>query len=543
MAEETPKMRDRQERRSYAVGDQVELEEEDAWLIPQYNSEEADHNIRERGVVRSIKPSYGFVRSIERDDRLFYHITEYQVEGDSLVPGDCVEFTVVKNHVSSQLNAVRIEKLPKGSVVFEEFSDMEERGHIDYVKSRPPKPERIYEDVYGYVKPIGGGESLPFRYEDVDGQSLGKGDLVLFTMAVDKRSKEKAARKIKLLERKSADDVEGGDELENLEAQKRYSGVVKSLKDTFGFVFCPEREERLFFHISEVQNMNQVLKPGAEVEFSVRWNEANKSRNAVEVVVVGRGGATSSISPPDARASRQSGVVCSVKSTYGFIRYHGVRMRPRVASDSRAMSREREVYFRNTDVKEGGPAEVGDEVEFNVEVNRRTGERCATEVKVMLKNARQEVRSPAPGATAMRPRIASDQVYVRPRAASIDKGESPADKGLAVIMARGPDGSRGFGAGRGKVVPGQAPGTPVHTPDARSPSSGDRGAKGVSIRRRDRSDSGFGGTPPRAPVKGDTPKHAPPPHPRAKDERGRGGNDQRGRGRGRGVMRSRHQSA
>lgn len=534
---EGQKIRDRNERRSYA-GETVEYDAEDAWLIPQYNVEEADSSSRERGVVRSTKPSYGFIRSSQRDDRLFYHITEYQVEGDVLMPGDNVEFSVVRNHVSNQLNAVRISKLERGTVAFEDFSDVEEHGYVEYVKARPPKAERIYEEIYGYVKPKGGGESLPFRYEDVqDRTSLAKGDMVLFTLAVDKRSKEKAARRIKLVEKAALKKQDEESETsETVDDGRRFTGVVKSLKETFGFVYCPEREERLFFHITEVQNMGQLLRPGVEVEFSVRWNEANRSFNAVNVVI----GASPQRGSPGGNAGRQTGTVSAIKGTYGFIRYHAVRMRSRVASDSRAMSRDREIYFRLADLPTGVKLEVGDEVEFQVDINSRSGERSATMLRCTGRkdtNRLDSINNSATAASppaALRPRIASDRVFVRPRGSSSEAGESPS--GLTVAMARGPDGTRGFGAGRGKGVTGAS--TP--SPQANNSSSPAQDSRPANIVRRREREGLPGGTPPRIPNRDSAPTGAHRGRQQQSRQRESPFNGERGGPR---TMRDRHRSA
>lgn len=87
--------------------------------LPQYDPEEALTNPKERGIIRSAKASFGFIRSLERDERLFYHVSEYMCTGNPPVPGDSVEFVVVKNNVTSKYNAVRIYKLDKGSVTFD----------------------------------------------------------------------------------------------------------------------------------------------------------------------------------------------------------------------------------------------------------------------------------------------------------------------------------------------------------------------------------------------------------------------------------------
>lgn len=67
------------------------------------------------------------------------------------------------------------------------------------------------------------------------------GDWVQFLLATDRRDQLHRASSISLL-----------DETFKVSGEKREQGVVASLKDGFGFIRCVERNDRIFFHFTEV---------------------------------------------------------------------------------------------------------------------------------------------------------------------------------------------------------------------------------------------------------------------------------------------------
>ena len=52
-------------------------------------------------------------------------------------------------------------------------------------------------------------------------------------------------------------------------AEKRETGFVATVKDTYGFVDCTDRKAQIFFRLSEV-NSHQTPAPGDEVCVCVR---------------------------------------------------------------------------------------------------------------------------------------------------------------------------------------------------------------------------------------------------------------------------------
>ena len=72
--------------------------------------------------------------------------------------------------------------------------------------------------------------------------------------------------------------------------EPRETGVVSSLKESFGFIQCADRDERLFFHQSEMADKRPAapLREGDEVDFLVEKDrEGRNMGRAVRVLLPG----------------------------------------------------------------------------------------------------------------------------------------------------------------------------------------------------------------------------------------------------------------
>lgn len=89
---------------------------------------------REQGVVASVKDGFGFLRCVEREPRLFFHFNEVLDIDQEIKVGDEFEFTVVQDQTSTYTNsrqsAIRMKRLPVGTVQFETTVDTEVTGII-----------------------------------------------------------------------------------------------------------------------------------------------------------------------------------------------------------------------------------------------------------------------------------------------------------------------------------------------------------------------------------------------------------------------------
>ena len=69
-----------------------------------------------------MRDGFGFIKCVDHDARMFFHYSEI-LDGNQLHIADEVEFTVVPDMLSAQRNhAIRIKKLPKGTVSFHPHS-------------------------------------------------------------------------------------------------------------------------------------------------------------------------------------------------------------------------------------------------------------------------------------------------------------------------------------------------------------------------------------------------------------------------------------
>ena len=75
--------------------------------------------IRETGVVCSLKEGFGFIKCCDRDLSIFFHFSEVVEQSRIICIGDEVEFTIEEDYHSQRPHATRIRFLPKGTVVFE----------------------------------------------------------------------------------------------------------------------------------------------------------------------------------------------------------------------------------------------------------------------------------------------------------------------------------------------------------------------------------------------------------------------------------------
>ncbi|XP_031630899.1 cold shock domain-containing protein E1 isoform X2 [Contarinia nasturtii] len=216
------------------------------------------HPVKYRGVVCSMKESFGFIERADVVKEIFFHFSE--AEGTvELRPGDDVEF-IIQTRNGKEV-ACNISRLPPGSVVFEDIGTQQYKGQVlkPLERANPvrhnndPLPGRIR-----YRAPDHSEVEVPFGDKDQKGDfTLRHGDWVQFLLATDRRDQLQRATSISLLE-----------ETFELSGERREQGMVASLKDGFGFLRCVDRNVRLFFHFTEVLDTTREIRVGDEVEFT-----------------------------------------------------------------------------------------------------------------------------------------------------------------------------------------------------------------------------------------------------------------------------------
>ncbi|XP_034103785.1 cold shock domain-containing protein E1 [Drosophila albomicans] len=222
--------------------------------------------VKYRGVVCSMKESFGFIERADVVKEIFFHFSE--AEGNvELRPGDDVEFTIQTRSSASvppqgREFACNITRLPPGSVIFEDVDSTIYKGQVlksldrnnAVRQNNDPLPGRIR-----YRAPDYSEVEVPFGDKDQKGDfTLRHGDWVQFLLATDRRDQLQRATSIALL-----------DETFKVSGEKREQGTIASLKEGFGFLRCVERQPRLFFHFTEVLDTSREIDVNDEVEFTV----------------------------------------------------------------------------------------------------------------------------------------------------------------------------------------------------------------------------------------------------------------------------------
>jgi cold shock CspA family protein len=234
--------------------------------------ENSIHPVKYRGVVCSMKESFGFIERADVVKEIFFHFSEAEGTNLEIRPGDDVEFTIQTRNGKEV--AAAITRLPPGSVIFEDVDPTIMKGQVlkplemnNPLNQQQPQPPS--DPLPGRIKYRAADHSeveVPYGDKDQKGDfTLRHGDWVQFLLATDRRDQLQRATCISLL-----------DDTFQLSGEKREQGVVVQLKDGFGgFIRCVERSVRLFFHFTEVLDTSREICVGDEIEFTIKTNHVS----------------------------------------------------------------------------------------------------------------------------------------------------------------------------------------------------------------------------------------------------------------------------
>jgi len=322
------------------------------------------HNKKEKGVVEKLLNSYGFIECASSGSRVFFHYSEYDGDPNDLMFGDCMEFSLTTDPRNHKLLAVKLIKLPPGTVVVETLSEEVYIGKVEMEPRHPKNGDHPDASTSGRVSYDKNGEFffLPFTINDTQNEDqLQKGDAVSFHIATSKRSGAMRARKVKYVsDYKQPDTVQG---------------IVSSLKESFGFIERADVVAEIFFHYSEFNGDVNELMIGDDVEFQL-VNRLGKEI-AVKVNKLDAG----TVVFEDISTTRFRGHVLKSINTRllnnsvdghltGMIEYQG-------ATDTH------EVLFGDRDTEDDIQLQKGDVVEFNVSTDRRDNLQRAVNIKLI----------------------------------------------------------------------------------------------------------------------------------------------------------------
>jgi len=186
----------------------------------------------------------------------------------------------------------------------------------------------------------------------------------------------------------------------------RERGFVTTIKDSYGFVSCVDREGELFFHVSELDTggsqafnlshrdieIRDFLSRGTEVEFSVQPSRRGDRLNARELTVLPKGTIKTHKIGEQVLRGEVSQACTSPHSVRGADKdqLHGIIKVVEVLSGpnedcpgSPVAAVGDTIPFRREDCEDFEPLQVGACVRFSVSSHRRTNRRRAVGVEAL----------------------------------------------------------------------------------------------------------------------------------------------------------------
>ncbi|KAA0714099.1 Cold shock domain-containing protein E1 N-ras upstream gene protein [Triplophysa tibetana] len=451
---------------------------------------------REMGVIAAMRDGFGFIKCVDRDARMFFHFSEV-LEESQLHISDEVEFTVVPDMLSAQRNhAVRIKKLPKGTVSFHTQSELRFAGVLEKeavpattgtTKNSSPSKGKEKEAEEGLIvyEEDGVKNTIPYHVKDLEGGIYPQlGDKLEFSISEVKRTGQQSAVSIKVLNRAVG--------------TKRLLGYIATLKDNFGFIETANHDQEIFFHYSEVCGDLDDMDLGDSVEYMLSKGKGNKISAEKVSKVADANGVGEDISNAvflgkvvrplrsvDPSQTEYQGLIeiteedSSKGPSYPFgivgmgnkgdclqkgemvkfqectVPQTGQKMACNIMPQRRALvecvkdqfgfityevGESKKLFFHVKEVQDGLELQAGDEVEFSVIFNQRTGKCSAC-------NVRRVCEGPKPVATPRPDRLVN-------RLKSITLDDTNAPRLVIIRQPRGPDNSKGFSVERKSRQPG-----------------------------------------------------------------------------------------
>lgn len=216
-----------------------------------------------RGFIAVLKENFGFIETLDHDEEVFFHFSNFNGNPNWLELGQEVEYTLSPNGNTTTtgncLPAENVRTLPKGSIQQPKVLDAIYNGIV----ARPLRcinPDQ--QDYSGLIEILNENKTAVISTHEFGITSLNnkrdllqKGDLVTFKIDECGRAAEVTA------------------------IRQKNKATVDSIKGQFGFLnYEIEEGKKLFFHMSEVQGNTAALHQGDTVEFSVVTNQVSEKK-------------------------------------------------------------------------------------------------------------------------------------------------------------------------------------------------------------------------------------------------------------------------
>jgi len=322
------------------------------------------------GVVCSMKDTFGFIERADIVKEIFFHYSEFKGDISELILGDDVAFGVqIRN---GKEVATEIERLPEGTVIFEDIAVEPVKGKIlKMIKSTNRRPSEalagriMYETNKGLIE-------IPFGEKDQRGEcTLLQGDSVEFQIATDRRDKLQRATNIGLLEDTFA-----------YSGEIRETGLIAALKDGYGFIYCAERDARMFFHFSEFMDLTYNPRLQDELEFTVDQDSSQPTRQvATRIKHLNKG----SVSFLNILPSIYIGTIDKEPSTHKNQGKNKEGEPGNIIYDYEGTIQQIQYYTKDVQDQENLPR-FGDKVDFQLGEVKSTKKKQAVKVRVVLRS-------------------------------------------------------------------------------------------------------------------------------------------------------------
>ncbi|XP_069797551.1 cold shock domain-containing protein E1 isoform X4 [Narcine bancroftii] len=418
--------------------------------------------------------------STDRRDKL-ERATNIEILTDSFeLTGESREMDVL----SAQRNhAIRIKKLPKGTVSFHTQSEQRYFGVVEkeaagsISKSTSPAKSKEKDSEEGVIAYDEAGirMTVPYHIKELEGCAIPQlGDKIEFSICEVKRTGLQSAVSIKILNR-------------NPNA-KRLIGYVAALKDNFGFIETSQHDQEIFFHYSEFSGDVDELEVGDVVEYNSSKGKGNKVSAEKVAKITTVNGPSDEVYPTvytgkvlrplrsvDPQQAEYQGLVeiteegtdkgevypfgiislanktdclqkgetikfqlCTVAQTGQKLAYNATPLRKGTVDCVKdqfgfinyEVGDGKKLFFRVNEVLDGVELQPGDEVEFSVILNQRTGKCSACNV-FRVSEGPKLVAAPRP-----------DRLVHRLKSITLDDASAP--KLVVLRQPKGPDNTKGF---------------------------------------------------------------------------------------------------
>lgn len=233
-----------------------------------------------QGFIAVLKDNFGFIETVDHDEEVFFHFSNFHGNTANLELGQEVEYTLTNRGTISNggncLPAENVKVLPRGTIVQPKVMDVIYSGVVE----RPPRcinPEQ--EEYSGQIVRLNEGKGIVSTHEFGITSLINKRDLIQKDDDVSFKLDE-SNRAVEVISNIS--DVNPIWSVSNLHfmnlqvnaIRSKNRATVDSIKGVFGFLdFDVEEGRKLFFHMSEVQGNANNLHNGDTVEFSIVKNQ------------------------------------------------------------------------------------------------------------------------------------------------------------------------------------------------------------------------------------------------------------------------------